>query len=114
MVDNVNTSVLNAEILYSAAAGMFTASTVLRNDIAHSSDYSLSLMLNPFASHTFVYYAASVDFVGEYIQMLHFNDKSVFKVIALASNTKVRIASNCDAIIRGRLIHYEEEYRESQ
>lgn len=114
MVDNVNTSVLNAEILYSAAAGMFTASTVLRNDIAQSSDYSLSLMLNPFAGHTFVYYAASVDFVGEYVQMLHFNDKSVFKVIALASNTKVRIASNCDAIIRGRLIHYEEEYRESQ
>ena len=110
VVNNTNATVLSGDILYSAAAGLFSASTVLRDNITQSTDYSLSLMFNPFANHSFVYYAASVDFVGEYLKILHSNDDSAFIVTALKNNTEVRIAPNSNATINGRAVYYGEEY----
>ena len=93
VIDDTITSLLNASILYSAAFGLFTATTVSMDDRMQSYDYSLLLILNPFATHSFVYYAASVDFVDNYLQNIHSNDDSVFRMTALASNTEVRINS---------------------
>jgi len=75
-----------------------------------SSEKSLLLMLNPFASHSFVYYAASVDFVGDYLRHLHSNDQSVFQIIALANNTEVRIAPKSDIKVDECQVQKGEEY----
>ena len=57
-----------------------------------SRDFSLVLMFDPQADHSFVYYAASIDFVGDYLQSMHSNDDSFFALIALADNTLIRVA----------------------
>jgi len=107
VVDDNITSVLNASILYSAAFGLFTATTVSMDDRMQSTDYSLLLMLNPFATHSF---AASVDFVDNHLQNIHSNDDSIFRMTALASNTEVRISPIRDVIINGTTVQYGEEY----
>ena len=109
-VSNLRTSTLTASILYLGAGGLFTASIVSRDFRTQSTDYSLSLMLDPFANHSFVYYAASVDFVGDHLQVLHSNDDSVFRVVALANNTEVRIAPSRDVNINGMIVRFGEEY----
>ena len=53
------------------------------DSLTQSSDYTLVLMLDPQADHTFVYYAASIDFIGGYLQALHSNDNSVMRITAL-------------------------------
>ena len=110
IVSNLRTSTLTASILYLGAGGLFTASIVSRDSRTQSTDYSLSLMLDPFANHSFVYYAASVDFVGDHLQALHSNDDSVFRVVALANNTEVRIAPNRDVNINGMIVRFGEEH----
>ena len=73
--------------IFSARRNQVVASAVVA-----SQDYSLTLMINPKANHSFVYYAASVDFVGDYLQSIHSNDENFFGIIALADNTVVRVA----------------------
>ena len=110
VVDNSTTSTLNSSILYSATVGQFMASAVSMDRRTQSTDYSLLLMLNPFATHSFVYYAASVDFVSTYLQKIHSDDESIFKVIALANNTEIRIAPITVVTINGIMVRYGEEY----
>ena len=73
--------------IYSARKNQVVASAVVE-----AQDYSLTLMIDPTANHSFVYYAASVDFVGDYLQSIHSNSESFFGIIALADNTVVRVA----------------------
>ena len=108
MVDD-GTSILSADALYSVARGMLVASAVFIDSLTQSSDYTLVLMLDPQANHSFVYYAASIDFIGGYLQALHSNDDSIMRITALASNTEVRIAPSQDVNVNGSSVHYGEE-----
>ena len=74
-----------------------------------SSDISLVLMMDPQADHSFVYYAASVDFIGDYLEQLHSNDDSMIRVTALVGNTEVRIAPSQDVNISGSVVFHGEE-----
>ena len=108
MVDN-RTSILSADKLYSVARGMLVASAVFTDSLTRSSDYTLVLMFDPQADHSFVYYAVSIDFVGDYLQALHSNDNSVMRITALTSNTEVRIAPSQDVNINGSFVFHGEE-----
>ena len=108
IVDN-RTSVLSADKLYSVARGMLVASAVFTDSLTQSSDYTLVLMFDPQANHSFVYYAASIDFIGDYLQTLHSNDNSVMRITALTSNTEVRIAPSQDVDINGSFVFHGEE-----
>ena len=108
MVDN-RTSVLSADKLYSVARGMLVASAVFTDSLTRSSDYTLVLMFDPQAHHSFVYYAASIDFIGDYLQTLHSNDNSVMRITALTSNTEVRIAPSQDVNFNGSFVFHGEE-----
>ena len=109
-VENNSTVMLRADALYVVESGTLAASTMLSDNRMQSTDYSLVLMFDPQASHSYVYYALSVDFVGDYLQSLHSNDHSTFIVIALASNTEVRVSPNRNVIIDGASVSYGEEY----
>ena len=100
MVDNT-TSILSADTLYSVEKGMLVASAVFIDSLTQSSDYTLVLMLDPQADFPFVYYAASIDFIGDHLQALHSNDVSIMRITALTSNTEIRIAPSQDVIING-------------
>ena len=108
IVDN-RTSVLISDKLYSVARGMLVASAVFTDSLTQSSDYTLVLMFDPQANHSFVYYAASIDFIGDYLQALHSNDNSVMRITALTSNTEVRIAPSQDVDINGSFVFHGEE-----
>ena len=108
MVDD-KTSILTADKLYSVARGMLVASAVFIDSLTQSSDYTLVLMLDPQADHTFVYYAVSIDFVGGYLQALHSNDNSVMRITTLARSTEVRIAPSHDVNINGSFVCHGEE-----
>ena len=108
MVDS-STSIVSADTLYSVERGMLVASAVFIDSLTQSSDYTLVLMLDPQADHSFVYYAASIDFIGSYLQQLHSNDDSIIKVTALVGNTEVRVAPSKDVNITGFLVHHGEE-----
>ena len=73
---------LRADLIYFVESGTLVASTMLSDNRTQSTDYSLVLMLDPQARHSYVYYAVSVDFVGDHLQSLHSNDHSTFIVIA--------------------------------
>ena len=107
LVDNT-TVFLNAYALYSVEKGMLVA-TALINSSTGSSDLTLVLMLDPQANHSFIYYAASIDFVGDFLQALHSNDNSMVGITALASNTEVRIAPSHDVDINGSFVYHGEE-----
>ena len=83
---------LYGEGIYTVKQNWLTASIVITDFKTKSQDYSLVLMLDSQATHSFVYYAASIDFVGEYLQSLHSNDESFFTITALTNNTVIRIA----------------------
>ena len=100
MVDNT-TSILSADALYSVEKGVLVASAVFIDSLTQSSDYTLVLMLDPQADFPFVYYAASIDFIGDYLQALHSNDVSIMRITALLSNTEIRIAPSQDINIKG-------------
>ena len=108
MVAN-RTSILSADTLYSVETGMTVASAVFIDSLTQSSDYTLVLMLDPQANHPFVYYAASIDFIGDYLQALHSNDDSIVRVTALASNTEIRIAPSQNVNINGSIVFQGEE-----
>ena len=88
---------------------MLVASAVFIDSLTQSSDYTLVLMLNPQANHSFVYYAASIDFIGDHLQTLHSNDVSIMRITALASNTEIRIAPSQDVNINGSVVFHGEE-----
>ena len=98
LVDNT-TSVLTTNRFYTVARGTFAASAVFVDSSTQSRDYTLVLMSDLQANHSFVYYAASINFVGDYLQELHSNDDFYIRVIALVSNTEIRIAPNQDVYI---------------
>ena len=104
-----STTILDADRIYSVARGMFVASAVFIDSLTQSSDYTLVIMFDPQAYHRFAYYAASVDFVGSYLQALHSNDDFYIRVIALASNTEIRIAVNQDAYINESYYSFHRE-----
>ena len=108
MVDN-RTSILSADTLYSVERGMLVASAVFIDSLTQSNDYSLVLMLYPQANHSFVYYAASIDFIGGYLQALHSNDVSIMRITALARNTEIRIAPSQDVNINDSFVYHGEE-----
>ena len=108
MVDST-TSILSADTLYSVERGMLLASAVFIDSLTQSTDYTLVLMLDPQADHSFAYYAASIDFIGGYLQQLHSNDDSIMRVTALVGITEVRIAPSKDVNITGSLVYHGEE-----
>ena len=108
MVDNT-TSILSADALYSVERGMLVASAVFIDSLTQSSDYTLVLMLDPQTDFPFVYYAASIDFIGDYLQALHSNDVSIMRITALVSNTEIRIAPSQDVNINGFDVLYGDE-----
>ena len=103
MVDNT-TSILSADALYLVERGMLVASAVFIDSLTQSSDYTLVLMLDPQADFPFVYYAASIDFIGDHLQALHSNDDSIMRITAITSNTEIRIAPNQDVNINGSIV----------
>ena len=110
LVDINSTERLVADTLYVAESGRLAASMMLNDSRTQSTDYNLVLMFNPQANHSFVYYAVSVDFVGDHLQSVHSNDHSTFIVIGLTDNTEVRISPNRNVVINGASIIYGEEY----
>ena len=108
MVDN-RTSILSADTLYSVERGMLVASAVFIDSLTQSSDYTLVLMLDPQANYSFVYYAASIEFIGDHLQALHSNDVSIMRITALVSNTEIRIAPTQDVNINGSFTFHGEE-----
>ena len=104
-----STRTLDADRMYSVASGTFAASAVFVDPLTQSSDYTLVLMFDPEAYHRFVYYAASIDFIGDYLQALHSNDDFYIRVIALASDTEIRIALNQDAYINESYYSFHRE-----
>ena len=103
------TIILSAGILYTVAKEAFIASAVFTDSLTQSSDYTLVLMLDQQANHSFVYYAASVDFVGSYLKTLHSYDDYIFRVVALTNYIEIRIAPNQDININGTSIFHREE-----
>ena len=108
LVDN-RTIFLNANTLYSVEKETLVASTAFIDSLTRLIDLSLVLMLDPQANHSFVYYAASIDFVGDFLQAIHSNDNSMIGITALASNTEVRIAPSHDVDINGSSVCHGEE-----
>ena len=104
-----STNILDADRLYSVAKGTFAASAMFVDSLTQSSDYTLVLMFDPETYHRFVYYAASVDFIGDYLKALHSNDDFYIRVIALASDTEIRIALNQDAYINNSYYSFHRE-----
>ena len=78
--------------------------------IIESQDISLALMIDPQADHSFVYYAASIDFVGDYLQSIHSNDESFFAFIALADNTLIRWAPSKTVSVGNLVVSDGEEH----
>ena len=107
LVDNT-TNFLPPYALYSVEKGMLVAA-VLINSLTGLNDLTLVLLLDPQANHSFVYYAASIDFVGDFLQALHSNDNSMMGITPLASNTEVRIAPSHDVDINGSFVYHGEE-----
>ena len=101
--------ILSAGILYTVAKEAFVASAVFTDSLTQSSDYILVLMLDQKANYSFIYYAASIDFVGSYQISLHTNDDHIFRVVALTNYTEIRIAPNQDVNINGTFIFHREE-----
>jgi len=109
-VRNSVTTTLSGDRIYLADGGKVVATAVLMLTGRMPSDYSIQLMINPFISHSFVYYAASVNFVGDHLQQLHSNDQSVIQIIALTKNTEVRIAPNIGIEVNYYPVQKGEEY----
>ena len=108
MVDNT-TSILSADTLYSVERGMLVASAVIIDSLTQSTDYTLVLMLDPQADHSFVYYAGSIDFIGGYLQVLHSNDNNVIRITALETEAEIIIAPSQNININGSLFVHGEE-----
>ena len=109
MIKNDRTMISGENIL-TVKDKQITGSVIVEDTWSHSSDHSLLLMLNPQSNYSLVYYVASIEFVDHYLQTLHSNDNNIIHIIALASNTVVRIAPSKDININEIIIHNGEEY----
>ena len=98
MVDST-TSILSADTLYSVEKGVLVASAVFIDSLTQSSDYTLVLMLDPQTDFPFVYYAASIDFIGDHLQALHSNDYSFLRISSLVSGTEIRMSESYNSKI---------------
>ena len=98
--------------IYSVRKDEIVASLGLYDNRLRSHDFSLVLMVDLQANHSFVYYAASVDIVGEYLESIYSNGRSVsfFTITALANNTVIRIAPSKTISIGNINIPYGEEH----
>ena len=103
------TQTVSGDVLYTIAKDTAVASARITDQNTASTDFINLLMLDPLANHSFVYYAASIDFVGDYLQSLHSNDVSVFIVTALASNVEVRVAPSKEITINDKIVQSGEE-----
>jgi len=110
LVDSSATRTLSGDRIYLTDRGQVVVNMVFKFTWRRTSDSSFVLMLNPFAVHSFVYYAASVSFLGENLHQLHSNDKNILQMIALANNTEVRIAPKTSIEINNHSVHYGEEF----
>ena len=108
VIDNT-TSILSTDILYLVEREKLVASAVFIDSLTQSSDTTLVLMIDPQSDHSFIYYAVSVDFIGDYLKDLHSNDHSMMRVTALVSNTEVRIAPSHNVNIDGSVVYHGEE-----
>ena len=93
-------TVVSGSVMYLVASGSVVVSAEFTNILTQAKHYSLMLMLNPQASHSFVYYAVST----------LSNDGSFFRVTALTNNVEVRIAPSRNVTINRFKISYGEEY----
>lgn len=110
MIVSDGSTIINGDTLYSVQSQLITGSVVFRDTQSQSSDHSLLLMLNPQANYSLTYYAASIQFVDDYLQDLHLNDSNVIHIVALASDTEVRIAPSKDIGINEMTLYHGEEY----
>ena len=101
---------LNGASIYSVRKDEVAASLGLYDTRTQTQDFSLALMLDPQANHSFVYYAASVDIVGEYLESIYSSNVSFFTITALANNTVIRIAPSKAISIGDINISYGEEH----
>jgi len=108
-VTNGFTQTVSGDVLYTIVKDAVVASARITDQNTASSNFINLLMLNPLANYSFVYYAASINFVGGYLQSLHSNDVYVFIVSALANNVEVRVAPSKETIINDRKVLYGEE-----
>ena len=86
------TVTLSGANIYTVKRDEIAASVMINDAKTQSQDYSLVLMLDPQANHSFIYYAAAIEFMGDYLQSVHSNDESFLAVTALAEDTVIRIA----------------------
>ena len=93
-------TVVSGSVMYLVTSGSVVVSAEFTNILTQAKHYSLMLMLNPQASHSFVYYAVST----------LSNDGSFFRVAALTNNVEVRIAPSTNVIINRFKIFSGEEY----
>ena len=107
MIENNRITVISGDDIFSVEDQLITVGVVLEHTQSQLTHYGLLLMLNPLANHSFVYYVASIEFVDDY---LHLNDNNVVHIIALASDTVVRIAPSEDINIDKMTVSYGEEY----
>ena len=104
------TSRLNGDNIYSVRRDELVASLGLFDTRTQSQDFSLVLMLDTQANHSFVYYAASIDIVGEYLESIYSSNVSFFAITALVNNTVIRIAPSKTINIGGISVSYGEEH----
>ena len=91
-------TVVSGSVMYLVTSGSVVVSAQFTNILTQAKHYSLMLMLDPLASHSFVYYAVST------------NGASFFRVTALANNVEVRVAPSRNVNIEKSEISYGEEY----
>lgn len=103
------TVTLSGANMYTVRRDELAASVMINDTRTQSQDYSLVLMLDSQANHSFVYYAASIEFVGDYLQSVHSNDANFLAITALAEDTVITIAPShnihiSDAIVLNNYI----------
>ena len=110
MIENDRNTVITEDDIFSVKDQLITVSVLLEHTQSQLTHYGLLLMLNPLANYSFVYYVASIEFVDDYLLSLYLNDNNVVHIIALASDTVVRIAPSKDININKMTVSYGEEY----
>lgn len=108
MIENDRTTIIASDNIYTVKRSQsLTGSVVFEDTLSMSTDHSLMLMLDPLANYSFVYYVVSI---GDHLQSSHLNDSNIVHIIALASDTVVRIAPSKDINIDEILVNNGEEY----
>ena len=110
MIEKDRTTMVTSDNIFSVRDQLITVGVVFEHMWSQLTHYSLLLMLNPLANYPFVYYVASIEFVDDHLLSLHLNDNHVVHIIALTSNTVVRIAPSDDIKIDEMTVRHGEEY----